>query len=546
MKIFDLLTMCFSNLLKRKTRTLLTLLGVVLGSASVALTFAIGDAVEQNNTLLLESTGLLKYIQIFTSNLYGTDSSSNSSSSNAVYLDEALINKLKKINGIDAIFYYLAATENIILTSGNNNKYQLTDCLLGINFDETEKFGVKLKNNKKIDSTYKFNINNKDIKIVGGQYFEYMFENTAAKINRRGGMGGGPGRGGRNNSSSRAMNSPVFQYMFSRWGNNDMAQDVIPPFVDADKDDIYIAIQYPNNSSSTQLSEYDMDFDLDDVSVETTDQAAYKYKKYKVNLIDRTNWDEVKDNNVLSTISGNYVFVDIETAKTLLRESRKLNNNAYSSSSGVPEFQFDEVVVQAKSIDDVFNITKEIKKMGYEAYNLMSIIENEQLRAKSNQFVLGFLGALALTVSAISISNTMITSVYERTKEIGIMKVLGCKIGNIQVMFLIESAFIGLIGGSIGMLTSQILTNFMNKLITNEVENLGIFGKVISEYVEGMKSEIFSSFNSDITMKVAVIKPQLWLYVILGTTIIGLLAGYIPSVVASKIEALKAIKVNSK
>ena len=547
MKIFDLLTMCFSNLLKRKTRTLLTLLGVVLGSASVALTFAIGDAVEQNNALLLESTGLLKYIEVYSDNLYGEDSSSSSSNSNNVYLDEAFINKLKKIDGVDSIFYSLYATENIILTAGKNNKYQIIPAnICGIDFNEAEKFGLKVKNNKKIDSAYKFSKSSKDIKVIGGEYFEYMFYNTAAKMNKRGGMGGGPYGGGRgNNSDSRMMNSPVYRYMFSKWGNNDMVADAMPPFVNADKDDIYIAIQYPNDSSTTQISEYDVNFDPESNLENSANQDAYKYKKYKITLVGRTDWNKVKDNNFLSVLSGNYVFVNIETLKNLLRESRKLNNDSYSSSnSNVPEFQFDSVVVQASSIDNVSDITKEIKKMGYEVYNLVSTIENEQLRARSNQFVLGFLGMLALVVSAISISNTMVTSVYERTKEIGIMKVLGCKIGNIQIMFLIESAFIGFIGGVIGMVASYSLANFMNKLITNNVENLGVIGKIISEYVEGMKSEIFSSFNSDVTMKVAVIKPQLWLYVILGTTIIGLLAGYLPSVVASKIEALRAIKTS--
>ena len=78
---------------KRKTRTFLTLLGVILGSAAVTLTFAIGEAFRQNNEQILESTGLLRYIQVYNGDLY-SDSSSNSSD-NKVYIDDKFIKNAK-------------------------------------------------------------------------------------------------------------------------------------------------------------------------------------------------------------------------------------------------------------------------------------------------------------------------------------------------------------------------------------------------------------------------------------------------------------------
>ncbi|MBP0979362.1 MAG: ABC transporter permease [Oscillospiraceae bacterium] len=550
MKIFDILATSFGNLFKRKTRTILTLLGVVLGSASVAMTFAIGDAVKRNNELILESTGLLRYIEVYSSYYSDNSSSSSNSSTSTVYLDDNLINKAKKIDNVKCVYYTLRPS-NIVLVAGKNDKYKANmSNILGIDFEEAHKFGLTLLDNSAPDfSNYKFNPSGNNIKAIGGQYFEYLFENTAASQNsgrgdRRGGGGRGPGGpGGRkNNSSNRYMNSPVMQYMFSRWGSASMQEDVIPPFVNADEDNVFLAIQYPNTNSSSSLSEYDMNFDENNILLENNNNNLYKYKKYKLNLAGRYNWDAVKDNDVLANTAGNCILVDINTAKTLIREAKKLNKETSTDDSDIPEFIYESVIIEANNIDHVLDITKELKKMGYEVYNLMSTIENEQLRARSNQFILGLLGCLALLVSTISISNTMITSVYERTKEIGIMKVLGCKIGNIQIMFLIESGIIGLFGGLIGVSSSYLLSNFMNKLVAGEVENMGVFANIISNYIEGMKTDMSFLSSGDIAMKVAVVDPKLCLLVILGTTLLGLIAGYFPSLIASKIEALRAIK----
>ncbi len=67
-----------------------------------------------------------------------------------------------------------------------------------------------------------------------------------------------------------------------------------------------------------------------------------------------------------------------------------------------------------------------------------------------------------LIVAAIGIANTMMMSIYERTKEIGVMKVLGCSLRNIRQMFLIEAAFIGLLGGIAGNILSFVMSAAIN------------------------------------------------------------------------------------
>ena len=94
------------------------------------------------------------------------------------------------------------------------------------------------------------------------------------------------------------------------------------------------------------------------------------------------------------------------------------------------------------------------------------------------QLVLGGIGAISLFVAAIGIANTMMMSIYERTKEIGVMKVLGCSLGNIRAMFLTEAAFIGFVGGIIGLIISYILSFvcnlFLPALVGYEGQNISV------------------------------------------------------------------------
>ena len=60
--------------------------------------------------------------------------------------------------------------------------------------------------------------------------------------------------------------------------------------------------------------------------------------------------------------------------------------------------------------------------------------------------------AVALLVAALGIANTMLMSVLERTREVGIMKAVGAGNGHVQLIFLVEGAIIGLVGGTLGLL----------------------------------------------------------------------------------------------
>ena len=102
--------------------------------------------------------------------------------------------------------------------------------------------------------------------------------------------------------------------------------------------------------------------------------------------------------------------------------------------------------------DHVKQIAREVKELGLQANAPIEFIERERM---TWQLVFGgmtCIAAVALLVAAMGITNTMLMSVLERTREIGIMKSVGASSGQIQLIFLIEGLLIGAAGGVIGIL----------------------------------------------------------------------------------------------
>ncbi|MBR1440637.1 MAG: ABC transporter permease [Lachnospiraceae bacterium] len=216
-----------------------------------------------------------------------------------------------------------------------------------------------------------------------------------------------------------------------------------------------------------------------------------------------------------------YVYCDIEALKRELKKEFKNRAipNQPTTSKGKPykEIFYSEIIVQCDDMENVSEVTKIIQDMGYNAYNDAEWIKQNQQQMQMIEVVLGGIGAVSLLVAAIGIANTMMMSIYERTKEIGVMKVLGCDMHNIQAMFLIEAGFIGFFGGIIGIGLSYILSIVINKLVGSSGA-LGMSGNIsyIPFWLTGL-SLIFA-------------------------ILVGMVSGFFPSRRAMKLSPLAAIR----
>jgi putative ABC transport system permease protein len=106
-------------------------------------------------------------------------------------------------------------------------------------------------------------------------------------------------------------------------------------------------------------------------------------------------------------------------------------------------------------VDDeahVRDVLAQVTEMKLQAHAPIEYIERERFIYLLIFTTMACVAAVALLVAALGIANTMLMSVLERTREIGIFKAVGAGDGTVQLIFLIEGAFIGLIGGGFGLL----------------------------------------------------------------------------------------------
>ena len=303
---------------------------------------------------------------------------------------------------------------------------------------------------------------------VCGQYFEYSFKDTLLP------------------DGSNTVN--YWAYMYDDQGNEIENPDLPEPYFNAMTNSVIVKVL--NNE---------------------TNQSAYERE---IKITGRTKQDTSKG---YETSQG--LMISVDTFKDII-----------SKVTGVPvgKTEYTSISVKATDIDTVSDVESAIKSMGYTTSSMQSIREELQKSARQTQMMLGGLGAISLFVAAIGITNTMIMSISERTKEIGIMKSLGCYIKDIRALFLMEAGTIGLMGGIFGSIISVVIS-----WIIDIVSFGGGFTK------EALKMAVFGGEN---VSRVSVVPLWLILFAICFSVLIGLISGYYPANKAVKIPALEAIK----
>jgi ABC-type lipoprotein release transport system permease subunit len=109
-------------------------------------------------------------------------------------------------------------------------------------------------------------------------------------------------------------------------------------------------------------------------------------------------------------------------------------------------------------------VTEKLNQMGFRAFSVTTQLEEIERIFLIINSSLALIGGIALLVASFGISNTMIMSIRERTREIGIMKAIGGSDGEIMRIFFIEASLIGLFGGVLGVAAGWAIDRAANTL----------------------------------------------------------------------------------
>ncbi|MEL9940350.1 MAG: FtsX-like permease family protein [Ignisphaera sp.] len=164
---------------------------------------------------------------------------------------------------------------------------------------------------------------------------------------------------------------------------------------------------------------------------------------------------------------------------------------------------------------------------GLAVFSPLNMIQNVQQALNTITMFFSSIGLVAVTAGAFGVANTMIMSVVERTREIGILRAIGASRSFILMLFLLESFLIGFIGGVIGVLIGIVLSYIIAPLASYNLR-----GGIVS--ARGVFQQTFSVYPTITPMNIAIA-------ILLGI-VVGVVAGIYPAYRASKIKPVEALR----
>lgn len=140
--------------------------------------------------------------------------------------------------------------------------------------------------------------------------------------------------------------------------------------------------------------------------------------------------------------------------------------------------KFSEVRIVLANQENVTNVREQIESMGFLTKSVVDTIADIEQLFSSLRLALGLIGAFGLAVASLGMFNTLTVSLLERTREIGLMKTIGMKSAEIRVLFLLESLLMGILGGIIGLIIGFLGGQFLSLILTTY--SVGHAGDVIN------------------------------------------------------------------
>ena len=508
MKLSDILGMSVTNLWRRKMRTILTVLGVLIGTTSIVVMLSLGLGLEAAMMKSVESSGGLKEITVY-SDMWGGETEDRT-------LTDDLVEQIMDMDYVKNVEPQIAFSLPI-----QTGKYESRIMVVGVpqeTLEEMELLEGELPQNDGMLSLLGSEYVLQDFYEIGTGIYPFYDNDEMPEVD--------------------LINTPVVAGINHEMIEEDTTEEeeydtgYVDPLFSDDEDEEDLE---EDNPFAFGEDDFSLEDDLSTDSFSSDDDTYYdefsEDMMYYSEFNSETKRVQIKFTGIRNTgeldDGSYYCYTTLDNVRAFFKQNYSLNEvlpDQPTDKDGKPyrDLRYTELTVEVDEADNVEAVQQELADMGYETYANKAWIEETQKYFVIIEAVLGGIGAISLLVAAIGIANTMTMSTYERTKEIGVMKVLGCGLGNIRSMFLTEAAFIGFIGGMAGVGLSYLLSFLTNKFLSPMM----------------MESLMYESID----MNISVI--PLWLVgaALLFSTLIGMIAGFFPAQRATKLSPLAAIR----
>ena len=185
------------------------------------------------------------------------------------------------------------------------------------------------------------------------------------------------------------------------------------------------------------------------------------------------------------------------------------------------ELGFGRAMLTVDEAENAPAVEKALREKGWTAFSVAGAIEAVEGTLAALTVAIALLTGIALLVAALGIVNTMVTSVIERTREIGLWKAVGATRGQVRTVFLLEAALLGLVGGLLGL-------------------GLALLGMIPGEAV----ARQIVAEKASVPISAGVFRVPAWLPLAgpaLGT-LVAMLASLLPANRAASIDPVEALR----